>query len=92
MVIFWAMPYALPGGTKLTLATLKRTGFPDLIFHREVLAQQPHVKAAEMSVDCRHNMTVFRTDDGQLIVADRFHTIHSAGVADSIAEMVGDLV
>lgn len=74
----------------MTLFELKRTGFPDLIFYGEVLAQRLGVDAPEKSGNRRHDITVYRTDDGLLIVAICFLTSHPGEVADSIAEVVDD--
>ena len=76
----------------MTLFELKRTGFPDLIFHGEVLAEQSGVETPDESGERRHDITVYRTDDSQLIVAVSFHTSHSGEVADSIVEVVEDVV
>ena len=66
----------------MTTFNIPRSGFPELTFDGELLTQQREIDEAALAAGRYHQVAVYRTDDGEMIVAIRFHSNFPDEISD----------
>lgn len=68
--------------------TLPRTGFPDLVFEGALMTEQCGAPEDAKTGNRRHEIAVYQSDDGEVIVAIHFHSEQADELSDDFVEVV----
>lgn len=67
---------------------LQRTGFPDLLFEGTLLVEQLGLTDDPRTENRHHDIGVYESNDGDLIVSIRFYSSHAEESCDNFVDVV----